>query len=142
MMDANILRKSITRKDLTSKPIIDWSFPEAEAHLHLATPCFARDAHLDTGQTRWRVARNFIHGHPPAKVYSSWNNIDQFAKANQEGTSLPRERMIENAINNPANIPRRWIDFLSLQHSYSKFGVFRTILPTNATQKKHRTEKF
>lgn len=108
MMDAKILRKSITRKDLRPNQSLTGVFPSRSTPTSCNT--LLRTGCKHTGQAHWGYNRNVIHGRPSSKVYSSWNNIDQFAKANQEGTSL--NRAIASAINNPANIPRRWNEFL------------------------------
>lgn len=65
--------------------------------------------HNGTGQAHTVGSTDItIPGLPrSSKVYSSWNNIDQFAKpTKKELSSIQRERGIKRAINNPANPSR------------------------------------
>lgn len=95
-----------------------------------------------TGQAHWGHNRNVIHGHTPRQRYTRPGttsiNLQRPIKKELPSTErqIVRSTTLQISLGGGTN-------FLSLQHSYSKFGVFRTILPTNAaTQKKARTEKF
>lgn len=99
------IRQSITRKDLRPNQSLTGVFPKTK-HTYILQ-------HL-ASQRDWTSTHRGLHQHhhpwsPPrsSKVYSSWNNIDQFAKpTKKELSSIQRERGIKQAINNPANPSR------------------------------------
>lgn len=76
-------------KRFTSKPIIDWSFPEPK-HTYILQHLASHGMHTLDKHVQWDTVTSSADNPLVSKVYSSWNNIDQFAKANQEGTSLAR----------------------------------------------------
>lgn len=91
--------------------------------------------HNGTGQAHTVGSTNITT--PVVKGILVLEQHRSICKANQEGTFLDPERKRDKTCNQqPCKSLTRKDDFLSLQHSYSKFGVFRTILPTNATRRK------
>lgn len=79
-------------------------FSRTEAHLHLATPCFARDAHTHTldKHAQW-VVRNVIRGQPPrVKGILVLEQHRSICKG-QSRRNFPHEVRIKSAINNPAD---------------------------------------
>lgn len=129
------IRQSITRKDLRPNQSLTGVFPKTK-HIyilqHLASQRDWTSTHC--GQ---HLTSPFLVTTPVVKGILVLEQHRSICKANQEGTFLNPERKRDKTCNQqPCKSLTRKDDFLSLQHSYSKFGVFRTILPTNATRRK------
>lgn len=75
-------------KILTSKPIIDWSFPDEAPNISQHRASHTGHTGQDPGWLALNTIREPSPPHRAPKVYSSWNNIDQFAK-NHPRRNLP-----------------------------------------------------
>lgn len=120
------LRKSTNRTDSRPNQSLTGVFPTKHPQ-HLGTTCFTRNAR----DKNCRVY-NTTHPRQGILVLEQHRCILQ----NQPLRSFRGARIHHLA-------PSRLLEaehFLSLQHSYSKFGVIRTILPTNATTEKKQQQ--
>lgn len=110
MMDAKILRKSITRKDLRPTQSLTGVFPSRSTPTSCNTLLRTGCTHAHTGQAHAVGHRNVIRGQPPrVKGILVLEQHRSICKG-QSRRNFPQEVRIDGAINNPADIDLGGVD--------------------------------